>query len=68
MAQRAVLCLVLDAFPKSLTIPHLAQEIDRGDATERAVRDLVGLGLLECAGISVRPTPPIVYLERLELP
>lgn len=68
MVQRAVLCLVLDAFPESLTIPHLAREIDRGDATERAVRDLVGLGLLECAGISIRPTQAIVYLERLELP
>jgi hypothetical protein len=68
MVQRAILCLALDAYPESLTIPHLAQEIDRGDATERAIRDLVGLGLLECAGISVKPTQAIVYFESLEMP
>ncbi|MGH2975794.1 MAG: hypothetical protein ACRDLL_13125 [Solirubrobacterales bacterium] len=68
MAQRAVLCLTLDAYPESLTIPHLAREIDRGDATERAIVVLVGLGLLECSGIAVRPTRAIVYFEQLELP
>ncbi|MGH2973778.1 MAG: hypothetical protein ACRDLL_02775 [Solirubrobacterales bacterium] len=68
MAQRAVLCLALDAYPESLTIPHLAREIDGGDATERAIVALVGLGLLECSGISVRPTQAIVYFERLEMP
>jgi predicted transcriptional regulator len=54
--QRAVLSLALDAHPKSLTIPQLAREIDRGDAVERAVRDLVAVGLLECQGMSVEPT------------
>lgn len=66
-AQRAVLSLVLDAHPKSLTIPSLAQEIGSPEA-EQAVRDLVGVGLLECGGISVRPTYAALHFERLELP
>jgi len=67
--QRAVLSLVLAAHPKkSLTIPELAREIDRGDAVERAVRDLVGVGLLECRGISIKPTPCALRFNGLELP
>lgn len=66
--QRAVLALVLDAHPKSLTIPDLAREIDAGDAVEVAIRELVGVGLLECGGISVRPTAAAVHFDRLELP
>jgi hypothetical protein len=64
--QRAVLSLALDAHPKSLTIPRLAREIDRGDAVERAVRDLVGVGLLECRGISVEPTPAALHFDALD--
>jgi len=64
--QRAVLSLALDAHPKSLTIPQLAREIGRGDAVERAVRDLVGLGLLECRGVSVEPTPAAVRFDALD--
>jgi len=64
--QRAVLSLVLDAHPKSLTISELAREIDRGDAVERAVRDLVGIGLLECRGISVEPTPAALHFDALD--
>lgn len=66
--QRAVLSLALDAHPKSLTIPDLAREIDPGDAVERAVRELVGVGLLECSGITVRPTAAALCFERLDLP
>jgi hypothetical protein len=66
--QRAVLSLVLEAHPKSLTIPDLAREIDQGDAVERACRDLVGVGLLECSGVSVKPTAAAVHFDRLELP
>jgi len=32
------------------------------------VLELIGLGLLESYGSSVRPTKPIAYLERLRLP
>lgn len=66
--QRAVLALVLDAHPKSLTIPDLAREIDAGEAVEVAVRDLVGVGLLECSGITVRPSAAALHFDALELP
>jgi hypothetical protein len=66
--QRAVLALVLDAYPKSLTIPGLAREIDAGDAVERACRDLVGIGLLEASGITVRPSAAALHFYRLDLP
>ena len=64
--QRAVLALALAAHPKSLTIPKLAAEIDQGDAVERAVRDLVGVGLLECGGISIKPTATALRCHRLD--
>ena len=66
--QRAILVLVLGAHPMWRTIPELAREIDSGDAVERAVRDLVGIGLLECRGVSVRPTPALIHFNRLDLP
>lgn len=66
--QRAVLALVLDAHPDPLTIPAIASEIDRGDAVERAVRDLVDVGLLECSGITVKATAAALRFEFLDLP
>lgn len=66
--QRAVLSLAMEAYPKSLTIPDLAREIDAGGAVEVAVRELVGVGLLECSGITIRPTAAALHFERLELP
>jgi hypothetical protein len=66
--QRAVLSLVLDAHPDPLTIPAIASEIDQGDAGERAIRELVGVGLLECSGITVRPTAAAVHFDSLDLP
>jgi hypothetical protein len=65
--QRAVLSLALSAHPTALTIPGLAREIDAGDAVEQAVRDLVGVGLLECGGISVKPTAAALHFDSLEL-
>jgi hypothetical protein len=64
-AQRAVLALVFAAHPKPLTIPALALGFAEGEA-ERAVRDLVGIGLLECRGISIRPTPLALCCHRLD--
>jgi hypothetical protein len=58
----------MEAYPKSLTIPDLAREIDAGGAVEVAVRELVGVGLLECSGITIRPTAAALHFERLELP
>lgn len=66
--QRAVLSLVLDAHPAALTIPDLAREMDAGDPVEVAIRDLVGVGLLECGGISIRPTAAALHFDSLELP
>lgn len=66
--QRTVLALALAAHPKSLTIPDLAREIDQGDAVERAVRDLVGVGLLEAGGISIKPSAAALHFEQLGLP
>lgn len=66
--QRAILGLVLSAHPKLLTIPNLAREIDQGDAVERAVRDLVGVGLFDCEGVTIRPSAAALHFDRLELP
>lgn len=67
--QRAVMALCLAPYPHWRTIPEVAREIDRGDAAvERAVVDLIGTGLLECRGVSIRPTLAIAYFERLDLP
>lgn len=66
--QRVVLSLALAAYPEFLIIPELAREIDQGDDVERAVRDLVGVGLLVCSGISIQPSAAALYFERLELP
>lgn len=65
--QRAVLALALAAHPKQLTIPELAREIDP-DALERAVGDLVAVGLLDRRGVSIRPSVAALHFERLELP
>jgi len=66
--QRAVLSLVLAAHPKVLTTPNLAREIDADDAVEIAIRDLVGIGLLECSGVTVRPSAAALHFEHLGLP
>ncbi len=67
--QRAVLALALAMYPHWRTIIELAaREIDCGDAVERAVRDLVGIGLIECRGISIRPTRAAAHFDRLKLP
>lgn len=65
--QRAVLALVLEAHPESLTIPDLAREFDAGEA-EEAIRDLVGVGLLVCSGLTVGLSPALAYFDGLELP
>jgi hypothetical protein len=65
--QRAVVGLVLDAHPKSLTIPELAREVG-GEAAESAVRDLVAVGLLERHDETVSASAALVHLDGLELP
>lgn len=71
-AQQAVLGIVLVEHPAQLTICELAREINQGedfaaaDAVERAIRDLVGVGLLRCEGASVLPTRAALHFDRLE--
>lgn len=65
--QRAVVGLMLDAHPKSLTIPELAREVG-GEAAERAVRDLIAVGLLDRRGNAVSASAALAHLDRLELP
>jgi hypothetical protein len=72
--ESAVLALVLEEHPAHLTIPELslainqqtADEFDSEDAVERAIRELVGAGLLHLAAGFVVPTRAAIYFSRLE--
>jgi len=61
-AQGAVLVTLFSHLPDRPTVPDLSREIygvqtfARGDAIERAVRDLTGKGLVRCRGGLVAPT------------
>jgi hypothetical protein len=70
--QAAVLTHVLMLHPTHLKLPDLAREIGAGaaefaagDNVERAVRDLVGVGLLYCAGGLVLPTHAAIRCDQL---
>ncbi len=67
-AQQAVMAFVLDQHPATLTICEIAREMSsgEGDEVERAIRDLVGAGLLRCDGASVLPTRAALHLDRLD--
>lgn len=65
--QRAVLAIVLEAHPKSLTIPSVVRDFEPGEA-EQAIRELVGAGLLVCSGLTVGLSPALAYFDGLELP
>ena len=62
------MAITLSIYPKWCTIPELAREIGGHGALTRAALDLIQLGLLDSHGTAVRPTKPVAYLERLELP
>jgi hypothetical protein len=71
--QAAVLALVLSLRPDQLTLSELIREMviesadfAECDAVERAVRDLVGAGLLHRSGELVLPTRAAVHFHRLE--
>ena len=70
--QRVVLIHVLALHPTHLILPQLVQEIAggsedfaEGDNIERAVRDLTGVGLLQCPGALVMPTPAALRFNEL---
>jgi hypothetical protein len=72
-AERAVLVFVLDEHPSQLTIPELCRalyakpgDFESNDVIERAVRDLVSCGLLNCEGPFVVPTKAARCYARLE--
>jgi len=72
-AEGAVLAFILDEHPDHLTLLELSRVLNDGpsdfarkDAVERAIRELVGGGLLHCQGGLVIPTHAALYFERLE--
>jgi hypothetical protein len=72
--QRVVLTFLLGEHPNQLTIPEVAQalyahpgDFKSDDAVERAIRDLVGGGLLHCHGRFVLPTRAALYFSGLEM-
>lgn len=72
--QAVVLTFVLALNPKHLTIPDLARSLNgesngfkRPDAVERAVRDLVGVGLIQIDGGQAQPTAAALrFIEIIE--
>lgn len=64
-SQRAVLSLVLHEHPAILASDEVEREVGSGDATERAMRDLTGVGLLRREGVSVLPTRAALAFDRL---
>jgi hypothetical protein len=72
--QGIVLSFLLDEHPAQLTIPEVAKalyahpsDFDENDAVERAIRDLVGGGLLQCHGAFVLPTRAALFFASLEM-
>jgi hypothetical protein len=66
--QRAVLGLALEAHPKTLTTRGIVRQLGAGDAVERAIAQLVEVGLLERDGDAVSASAAAVHFDRLELP
>lgn len=68
MVGRAVLSLVVSMYPARFTIVELARQLSKDpadSAVERAVRDLVGAGLLHCDGRRIMATQIALNLDRL---
>jgi hypothetical protein len=72
--ERAALAFLIDRHPERLTIPQVSRAMNArpgegsepGDAVERAIRELVGAGLLRCESGYVVPTRAALYFHRLE--
>jgi hypothetical protein len=68
----AALGFLLDAHPDQFTVPEVSRAMNAGetdfgseDAVERAIRQLVGAGLLHCCGGFILPTRAALYYSRL---
>jgi hypothetical protein len=73
-AERTVLAFLLNEHPNQLTVAEISWALNEGsaefeadDAVERAVRELVGVGLLHCIDAFVVPTCAALYFDRLEM-
>lgn len=73
-AERAVLAFLIDEHPNQLTVAEVSWALNNGsvefeaeDAVERAVRELVGAGLLRCPEGFVLPTRAALYFSHLEM-
>jgi hypothetical protein len=66
--QGAVLDVVLDQHPTALTEAEILRDFasGEGDNVERAIRDLVGSGLLRREGESVLPTRAALHFASLQ--
>lgn len=72
-AERAVLAFLINEYPNQLTAAEVSWALNAGpvefeteDAVERAIRELVGAGLLRCSDGFVLPTRAALYFARLE--
>lgn len=72
--ESGVLGFVLQEHPDHLTVPELSLVLNGGpadfarkDAVERAIRELVGAGLLHICGSLVVPSRAAIYCHGLEL-
>jgi hypothetical protein len=72
-AERAVLAFLINEHPNQLTVAEVSWALSHGpvefeaeDAVERAVRELVGAGLVRCSDGFVMPTLAALYFARLE--
>jgi hypothetical protein len=72
-AERAVLAFLINEHPNQLTVAEVSRALNSGpvefeaeDAVERAVRELVGAGLLRCSDGFVLSTRAALYFARLE--
>lgn len=63
--QRAVLSLVLQEHPTLLAADEVTREIGAGDASERAMLDLTGAGLIRREGVTILPTRAALHFDRL---
>lgn len=71
-AERAVLSFLIDEHPSQLTVPEVARvfyappaDFRKHDVVERAIRELVGAGLLHCEGAFLVPTRAALYFAGL---
>ena len=66
--QRAVMTLLLFAFPRPVPGPALKEQIGDADAVDQAVVELALVGLIWTDGSGLMPTIAARHMDWLELP